>query len=272
MIYYTTLSEQLACEDYERIYMDIFPFLPEFRKKKAQSIIPSKERALSALSFILLCHALANEYPHRFQGHDLASIGNMLNFTYSENGKPSLNEPYNDIFFNISHCRTAIACAVAPYDVGMDIQDIRHPSPAILRRIPHSMNKDEFSSFWSRYEAYTKLTGEGITKSFADCDYMSKAFLWHENVTVTTTAILYEKELCEESHSNKQKKTAAYLSAAFYNDCYYNNHHIDSNDISANSTLSCSDVTAALSKACLHSMDNFLVSVRLSDLCRAVLL
>ena len=240
MVYYTVLPTELDLDDYEKIYNDVLPFLPAFRKEKAAGIIPARERVVSALSFVLLCYGLLSECPERFGGRDIASVGNLIQFSYGENGKPSLCAPYRDIFFNMSHCRTAIACAVAPFEVGVDIQDIRRPSAAVLKRTGRDMNGGEFSAFWSRYEAYTKLTGKGISTGLADCDYMSEAFLKANSVSIETTPVFYPDSLCSTSDfvlydsiqtctslsDNAQKKTAAFLSTAFCN-----NHNNNFNNI-----------------------------------------
>lgn len=205
LIYYSIFPETLTPTDYEKIYSDIAPLLPDFRRNKTEGIIPAKERAVSALSFILLCHALSREYSDCFPSAEVYEIGHCISFRYGRNGKPYLEVPFNHIFFNISHCKTAIACAVTPFEVGLDVQDIRKPSPAVLKRMPYAMDEYAFSSFWSRYEAYTKLTGDGIIKSLSDCDYMSDLFLEKNGICMTTFDI------------TAQKKTAAYLSAAIYN-------------------------------------------------------
>ena len=205
MIYYSIIPESLTTADFEKIYSDISPLLPDFRRKKAEGIIPARERAVSALSFVLLCRALSREYSWCFTSSDTYEIGHRISFRYGRNGKPYLEAPFEHIFFNISHCKTAIACAVAPFELGLDIQDIRKPSPALLKRMPYAMDEYDFSSFWSRYEAYTKLTSDGIVKSLWDCEYMSDSFLERNDIRMTIFDILADK------------KTAAYLSAAFCN-------------------------------------------------------
>lgn len=222
MIYYTILPEVFSSDDFENLYLKLSPHLPDFRRSKADSIIPAKERAVSALSFYLLCHALSIEYSGRFDSTRICDIGGSISFSYKANGKPVLLPPYEDIHFNISHCRTAVACAIAPFEIGLDIQDIRQPSAAVLKHLFNKGNEKAqpgyisydicnlenakgFSAFWSRYEAYTKLTGEGITRHLSDCDYLSDIFLRHEHVSISTVPVI-----------NNQKKTAAFLSAAFF--------------------------------------------------------
>ena len=205
MIYYSIIPETLTSADCEKIYTQIAPLLPDFRRNKAEGIIPAKERTVSALSFILLCHALSRKYSDCFPSAEVYEIGHCISFRYGRNGKPYLEVPFNHIFFNISHCKTAIACAVAPFEIGLDVQDIRKPSPAVLKRMPYAMDEYAFSSFWSRYEAYAKLTGDGIIKSLSDCKYMSDSFMENNGISMNTFDI------------PANKKTAAYLSTAFYN-------------------------------------------------------
>ncbi len=212
MLYYTLLPDNYSSDDYARLYSEISVKLPSFRKEKAEKLIPSKERTENALSFFLLCHALSSEYPSLFSDMSLCDIGKTIFFSYSALGKPSLNPPYADIHFNISHCRTAIACAVAPFNIGVDIQDIRTPSSAVLKRFfpssEQSVSADDFSVNWSRYEAFTKLTGEGITRSLTDCEYLSDNFLRRTHTFIQSFSI----------KDNAQKKTAAYLATAFHSD------------------------------------------------------
>lgn len=221
MLYYTLLPDGCSDNDYQKIYSDIAKHLPEFRRSRAEHIIPVKERAVSALSFFLLCHALSSEYHCFFSDMNLTDIGSAIGFSYSAAGKPSLIPPYDSIHFNISHCRNAIACGVAPYALGIDIQDIRTPSAAAAKRFMTSANKPcsddlsinpfEFSMLWSRYEAFVKLTGDGITRSFSACDCLSDDFLESTGTSVASTAI----------PNHDEKKTAAYLSAAFSNTYSY---------------------------------------------------
>ena len=53
VIYYSIIPESITTADFEKIYSDISPLLPDFRRKKAEGIIPARERAVSALSFVL---------------------------------------------------------------------------------------------------------------------------------------------------------------------------------------------------------------------------
>ena len=92
-------------------------------------------------------------------------------FSYNEYGKPFLVER-PDIQFSISHTKDAIAVALSRYPIGIDIEQIRYQSEALVRktmneqeqrRIAESANPDaEFTALWTQKEAVLKLRGTGI--------------------------------------------------------------------------------------------------------------
>lgn len=104
--------------------------------------------------------------------------GDLL-FAYNEYGKPELDinamnrvgtesQPY----FSISHCKQAIAVAVADTPVGIDIETLRHPSCSLIektmneqeqKQIAAAESPDEmFTALWTRKEAVLKCKGTGI--------------------------------------------------------------------------------------------------------------
>lgn len=105
--------------------------------------------------------------------------GDLL-FTYNEYGKPDLDTNTTNRVgcnlmphFSISHCRQAIAVAVADIPVGIDIETLRHPSESLIEK---TMNKHErllitysetpddlFTALWTAKEAVLKCKGTGIT-------------------------------------------------------------------------------------------------------------
>ncbi|MGN1188612.1 MAG: 4'-phosphopantetheinyl transferase family protein [Lachnospiraceae bacterium] len=213
MIYYTILPENYPEDEYKLLYSRLRPMLPEFRKSKSDSIIPARERLTSALAYFLLLDSLKKEYPERFSfTFSENALNEYVSFVNLPGGKPQLNAPYSDICFNLSHCRTGIACAIAESNVGIDIQDIRKVRPGTARKFAAHLctdgivNPDEFAAFWSRYEAYVKLTGDGLRLPSSECDYISDEFLKNNHVHMETRALTF----------SDTKKTAAYMSAASY--------------------------------------------------------
>ena len=98
-------------------------------------------------------------------------------FEYNEYGKPFIpNRP--DIQFSISHTKNAIAVAISRYPVGLDIEQIRPQSDALIKKtmnmaeqkqIADSQSPDvTFTSLWTQKEAVLKLRGTGIVDELHD--------------------------------------------------------------------------------------------------------
>lgn len=133
--------------------------LPKWRLEQAQKHKSPTGRRNCTLSYQLLCQALEREF----------GITARPTFTIGTHGKPSLAE-FPDIHFNISHCATAIACAVSDRPVGIDVESTdRKISPHLVEYV---MNKEEreailndrldFFRIWTRKEAFVKLHGTGL--------------------------------------------------------------------------------------------------------------
>lgn len=92
-------------------------------------------------------------------------------FDVDANGKPSL-VGHPELFFNISHCKEAIAAVIDTHPVGIDVESFREYSEALLERtmnekecgiITTSTHPDQqFIRFWTQKEAVLKLRGTGI--------------------------------------------------------------------------------------------------------------
>ena len=105
-------------------------------------------------------------------------------------GKPYFKDKARFPFFNISHSGDYAVCAVATFEIGIDIQKIQSYSPRLLRRIltkqellqlEQSEEKESFfCRFWSQKESYVKWSGQGITR---ELDTLEKN-AWQESFLI----------------------------------------------------------------------------------------
>lgn len=148
--------------------------LPDDRKQKALRYRGFNDRVLCAVSYKLLEYALVNEY----------GIEHFL-LAYKENGKPYIADR-PDVFFNISHCKNACACAVSASEVGVDIQHTVAPKPSLLKRVCSDNEKaliaaspepeKTFTGIWCLKEAYLKMLGVGIATDMKKADTVAPDF------------------------------------------------------------------------------------------------
>ncbi len=98
-------------------------------------------------------------------------------FEYNEYGKPFIpNRP--DIQFSISHTKNAIAVAISRYPIGLDIEQIRPQSEALIKKTMNAAEQKQiadsqspdvtFTSLWTQKEAVLKLRGTGIVDELHD--------------------------------------------------------------------------------------------------------
>jgi len=182
---------ELACITSEE-FNTILSQIPEWRREIVLRYKHEQGRKESALSYVLLCELLKENY----------GVNEMPVFVYGEHGKPRL-EGHENIHFNMSHCKEAVACVVSDEDVGVDIEclgrlyDRNGNLRDSLARYTLSdeeyntvMNSDdpdaEFSMLWTKKEALLKLTGEGITNDI-------KTVLYKYNNVEISTELIKEK-------------------------------------------------------------------------------
>lgn len=102
----------------------------------------------------------------------------------NEHGKPYFKDR-PDIFFNLSHCSEGVICGVSDTEIGVDIQDYRPVSSAVIQRVLCTeeqkylkRNTDEevaFAVLWSRKEAYLKMTGRGVSEGMKNINVLDHA-------------------------------------------------------------------------------------------------
>lgn len=78
----------------------------------------------------------------------------------NEHGKPYFT---NDIYFNYSHSKNYIACAISLSEVGIDIDEERVISAEVAKRY---LDGKKDIKIWVQKEAYSKLKGIGFAYNF----------------------------------------------------------------------------------------------------------
>ena len=148
---------------------EMLPQVSEQRRAKALLFKHAFGQYACLKSYLMLQDLLREHY---------GIEGNLL-FTYNEYGKPELDlraaneagctpKPY----FSISHCKQAIAVAVADTPIGIDIETLRHPSESLIEKTMNEQERHQiaaaespdniFTALWTRKEAVLKFQGTGI--------------------------------------------------------------------------------------------------------------
>lgn len=160
----------------QQAYRECCELLNEDELANILRIRSEKSRLRSLLGRYLLRYALQER-----NGRDKClEADRRLFFRYGEQGKPYLAD-HPDIHFNISHSGDYAACAVADYEIGMDLQQKKNYHENIAARffadeekkmlaacLAGQLNKEQqaelFFELWSIKESYVKLTGRGLSQ------------------------------------------------------------------------------------------------------------
>ena len=155
MIY---LSEDIWDFDLSKTLNEI----SEQRREQALKFKFEQGQRLCVLAYQLLKEGLHKEY----------GITENPLFEYNEHGKPSI-VGHPKIYFNLSHCKEAVVCAISNHPIGVDVESIREFKDSLVN---YTMNDDEvreieasenpasaFIRLWTMKEATMKLVGTGIS-------------------------------------------------------------------------------------------------------------
>lgn len=134
-----------------------------------------KRETEKRLGLELLCRGLQEQY-----GIDTRSGITIQKGTH---GKPYLAD-YPQIYYNISHTRGLVVCAIGDCEVGIDAEWIRPYQERLLSRVLSEgermqlervlpEEKEEvFFRFWTLKESYVKAVGCGISIPLADVSFI----------------------------------------------------------------------------------------------------
>ena len=137
--------------------------ISEQRREQAVKFKHELGQRLCVLAYQLLKQGLREAY----------GIEGNPQFEYNEHGKPAI-VGHPEIFFNFSHCKEAVLCAISEQPVGVDVESVRSFNDSLVH---YTMNEDEireietaedravaFIRLWTMKEAALKLEGTGISK------------------------------------------------------------------------------------------------------------
>lgn len=180
--------------------------LPLWRREYVEKKI-TPEKINGAFSYLLLQLLLEKE----FAATDTAP------FTYGKQGKPFFSK--QDLFFSMSHCKTAVGAAVCEYEIGLDLMDSRKINENLAARI---CSIDELKSFelsedkqlflrqiWCKKESAVKMTGSGFTKGFRNVDTTKLHFSFFENADYIMSVYM-NKTNCNVTTKEIDWKTLIY--------------------------------------------------------------
>lgn len=142
----------------EEHFKECLAKVSEQRREKVLRYKFASGREQSLRAYMLLQKLLKEEY----------GITEPPVFRELDNGKPVIID-YEDIHFNMSHCKFAAACVISDKPVGIDVEGIREHYNEGL--IDYVLNEEErkditpqkFTRLWTMKEAVVKLSGRGIT-------------------------------------------------------------------------------------------------------------
>lgn len=133
-----------------------------------------------------------------------------FNIVKASGGKPYLRGL--PIYYNISHCKGVVVCALAPCPVGVDVEGARPISEALIKKVCtareqayvlEDSRQERFLKLWTLKESYLKMTGEGIVRDLRSVEFQ----LVEENAKEDGTAWRGPGEICcNEAGSFYQKK------------------------------------------------------------------
>ncbi len=94
-----------------------------------------------------------------------------VEYEYAENGKPRLKDPSLG-YISISHAGLAGACAIFDYPIGIDIERQDRDVSRIINKLlsPNEAGAEcpRPLDIWCAKESYVKMTGEGLSRPFAE--------------------------------------------------------------------------------------------------------
>ncbi|MCH5227882.1 MAG: 4'-phosphopantetheinyl transferase superfamily protein [Muribaculaceae bacterium] len=189
MIYIHDDLGSISKEEFEEMMAE----MAESRRQKCLALRQETDRLQCAIAHRLLLKALREEF----------GIRDIPVWSFNPNGKPYLRD-YPQIHFSLSHCKEAVACAVADHPVGIDVESLQAYDSSLARYVCSDGEYEQLKSkedaatafcvLWTKKESLLKLRGE----SFPSREQLSDLLENCNNKFHTLIHSRYVLSLCEE--------------------------------------------------------------------------
>ena len=169
--------------------------LPQERREKTDKLKREEDRKRSVMAYVLLEHAIT----------DLARDDGMRYGSFAKEGLPPIfvdanGKPYfqgNPVFFNISHSGDRVIVALAPCEVGCDVEQKSSNAMKVAKRFfgeeeynvllaaEDENERDKlFRDMWTLKESVLKCCGEGLRRPLRDFSLTDEDGNIKESVTL----------------------------------------------------------------------------------------
>lgn len=152
-------------------------YSPEFQETLLQYLPEAgRLRVQDRLNLTSKLQTVAGELLARYSvGHFLGKPDQQINLVFGEKGKPHIGN-LTDVHYNISHSGHYVVCAVAPSEIGIDVERIRKVNLRIAERFfspseiqdllacEEETRMQYFITLWTIKESYLKAVGRGLTQ------------------------------------------------------------------------------------------------------------
>ena len=175
------------------VYLTSYELQPDKKKQKLEHEI----------GLLLLQKGLKEQFSLSLEAEKLQE-----GMKIGEHGKPYLCD-YENIYFNISHCKGLVACALSEEPIGVDVELIQEIKDSLPKRVlseeeqeflaryqeDEAQYKELFFRFWTLKESYIKWDGRGFSKEPRDISFELDLSKDPVGITFSDTEVLDKKDL-----------------------------------------------------------------------------
>lgn len=196
---------------------DIKTYLSDFEIVRLNKFNFIKDKYLYAMSRMLLKKIISKKL-----NVEIRDI--VLDYTLK--GKPYLIKPSNKLFFNISHTEGTIAIVIAPFEVGVDVENIKTRifSDNIINYVFHEdekilINKHKDQNFmkflfWTRKESLLKAIGVGLIDNISSINSsLTNNYLFGKSWKTQSFNLLKNNIICSFSYELQNSSTTEFFSS-----------------------------------------------------------